>query len=302
MSKASHNTFCISPSWKVEAIASLISIHFHLDKLIGCHHLRVVSLSKQHMLNSLLDIHHSKQANPYCMATSCLTPKQCLKIKSPIVNTNNCLNQVLPAFDSLNKELSLEFCLIDNFPNCFFFHIVDCKDVEARTAHYVQNNIATSVLHIRREHEIIKKTIYHVINDIFTEAELFTMRCGISQASQIQDITYIIVTTNAILAAKRIFDVFLHLYQLNFIVISSDLKKFFNKNSSNIISFWDCSSDNKWPPHLLVDKELKFHKLVLCYLVKHYGTSVEKKNVILLSRNGKYTFKYPNTRKEISSI
>ena len=68
--------FCTSSLWEVEAIASLISIHFHLDKLIGHHHLKVVSLPKQYMLNFLLDIHHSKQADPYCMATSCLTPKQ----------------------------------------------------------------------------------------------------------------------------------------------------------------------------------------------------------------------------------
>ena len=68
--------FCTSLSWKVETISGLILIHFHLDKLIGHHYLRVAFLSKQHMLNSLLNIHHSKQADPYCIATSCLTPKQ----------------------------------------------------------------------------------------------------------------------------------------------------------------------------------------------------------------------------------
>jgi len=60
------------------------------------------------MLNSDLDIHHSKQVDPYCISMSYLTPKQCLKIKSPIVDTNNHLNQVLLVFNSLNKELSLE--------------------------------------------------------------------------------------------------------------------------------------------------------------------------------------------------
>ena len=120
--------FYTSLSWKVETISGLILDHFHLDKLIGHHYLRVAFLSKQHILNSLLNIHHSKQADPHCMAISCLTPKQYLKIKSPTVDTNNCLNQVLLAFNSLNKELSLGFCLIDNFPNCFSFHTVDCKD------------------------------------------------------------------------------------------------------------------------------------------------------------------------------
>ena len=135
---------------------------------------------------------------------SCLTSKQYLKIKSPIVDTNNHLNQVLSAFDSLNKELSLGFHLIDYFPDHFFFYIVDCKDAEVRTAYYnelknifkdscqnndtilvisdtsVKNDIAISVSHIRREHEIIKKTIHHAMNVTSTRAEIFAMRCSIS--------------------------------------------------------------------------------------------------------------------------
>ena len=47
----------------------------------------------------------------------------------------------------------------------------------------VKNNIATSVLHIRREHKIIMKTIYHTMNITSTEAELFAIRCDISQVS-----------------------------------------------------------------------------------------------------------------------
>jgi len=70
---------------------------------------------------------------------------------------------------------------------------------------------------------------------MFTKAELFAIRCSISQVSQIQDIIYIIVVTNNIPAVKRIFDTFLYQYQIHSIIISSDLKKFFNKNSSNII-------------------------------------------------------------------
>ena len=98
--------FCISSSQEFKAIAGLISIHFHLDKLIGYYYLGVVFLSKQYILNSFLDIHYSKQADSYYIATNYLTSKQYLKTKSPIVN-NNTFNQVLLAFDSLNKELFL---------------------------------------------------------------------------------------------------------------------------------------------------------------------------------------------------
>ena len=85
------------------------------------------------------------------------------------------------------------------------------------------------------------------MNVMLTKAEIFAIRCSISQASQIQGVTYIIIITNAILATKRIFDTSLHLYQLNFIIISNNLKKFFNNDLSDIIIFWDCLSNNKWP-------------------------------------------------------
>lgn len=49
--------------------------------------------------------------------------------------------------------------------------------------------------------------------------------------------------------------------QLHSITISKNLRKFFNKSPNNTINFWDCPSDNKWPPYLLVDKESKFHKI-----------------------------------------
>ena len=97
----------------------------------------------------------------------------------------------------------------------------------------IKNNITTVVLHIQREYEIIIKTIHHTINIMFTRA----MRYSISQVFQAQDIIYIAVIINVILATKRIFDMFLHLYQLYFITISSDLRKFFNKNFNNTISF-----------------------------------------------------------------
>ena len=47
----------------------------------------------------------------------------------------------------------------------------------------VKNNTATLVLHIQREYKIIAKTIHHTMNISTTEAKLFTIRYGISQAS-----------------------------------------------------------------------------------------------------------------------
>ena len=50
------------------------------------------------------------------------------------------------------------------------------------------------------------------MNVMSTETELFVMRCSIGQVSQIQDITCIIIVTDTILAAKRIFDISLYPY------------------------------------------------------------------------------------------
>ena len=91
----------------------------------------------------------------------------------------------------------------------------------------------------------IMKIVHHIMDVISTEAKIFAIRCCISQASQIQGITYIVIITDVILATKKIFDTSLYPYQLYPIAIFNNLKKFFNKNSSNTISFWDCSSDNK---------------------------------------------------------
>jgi len=68
----------------------------------------------------------------------------------------------------------------------------------------------------------------------------------------------------------------IHLYQLHSIAISRDLKKFFNKNLSNVIEFWDCSDSIKWSPHLLVDKETKHLKIDLTFLSKSSWESSKK--------------------------
>ena len=219
------------------------------------------------------------------MATCYLTSKQCLKVKSPIMDTNNHLNKIFPAFNSLNKGLSSGSHLVDTFSDCFSSYLANWKDVDVKINYQnklkniykvssnnqdtiliisdmsVKSNIITLVSYIQRGHKMIVKTIHHAMNILLTEAELFAIRCGINQVYQMQGVTCIVVITDTIHAAKHIFIMSIHLYQLHIIAISNNLRKFFDKNTSNLISFWDCSSNNKWPPHLLVDKKSKFHKI-----------------------------------------
>ena len=71
------------------------------------------------------------------------------------------------------------------------------------------------------------------MNITFIEVGLFTIRCGINHVAQLQDVACIIIITDAISAAKQIFNTFVHSYQLYSIAISKDLRCFFNRNSNN---------------------------------------------------------------------
>ena len=92
------------------------------------------------MIKTLLDEHHSKKAKPYHIVLIHLTSKQCLKIKSSIIDTKNHLNEVFPSSDSFNTELFLGFCLVNNFSDCFSFHSFNQKDPNIIITHWNKLN------------------------------------------------------------------------------------------------------------------------------------------------------------------
>ena len=109
-------------------------------------------------------------------------------------------------FDSLNKELSPGFHLVDTFLNYFSFLSVNQKNPDVLTFHYnrlinifenlfinqdtvviitntsIKNNIATSVSHMYKRQKVITKSVYHAINITSIKAELFAIRCEINYA------------------------------------------------------------------------------------------------------------------------
>jgi len=109
----------------------------------------------------------------------------------------------------------------------------------------VKNNIVSSIAHIHVHNKPIVKMLHHAINITSTEAEFFTIRCGINQASHLQDISKIIVITNSIHAAKKIFDPSFHLLQKQAALILNDLRDFFNCHHKNIVEFCECPSKSK---------------------------------------------------------
>jgi len=78
----------------------------------------------------------------------------------------------------------------------------------------IKNQVATSIAHIHVSNNPIIKTLYYAVNVTSTKAELFAIRCGINQATQIDNLYHIINIMDLIHAVKRIFDLLVHSYQI----------------------------------------------------------------------------------------
>jgi len=189
---------------------------------------------------------------------------------------NRC-NEFLPAFIPLDNEISLGNCLHNNFPDWFSFYphphnakdqLHKLDDIIISTSSdplaciiisdvSIKNHIATSILHVHFFNQLIIKICHQAINIFTTEAELFAIRCSINQAIGIPYIKCIVVITNSLHAAKKIFDSLLHPYQIHSAVIAHELREFFNKHMNNHIKFWDCPSKKNWQLYTVVDKDTR---------------------------------------------
>ena len=94
----------------------------------------------------------------------------------------------------------------------------------------IKNNIATSILHVHICDHLLTKTVHHTAFVTSTEAELFAIRCSINQACSKENVSKIIIITNSIHSAKKIFDSKSHPYQLHMMAILSELQRFFAVN------------------------------------------------------------------------
>ena len=90
----------------------------------------------------------------------------------------------------------------------------------------IKNNIITSITHIYLFNSSLKKTLHYTSNVITMKAELFAIRYGINQASQIPGTSHIIIITNTLYVSQRIFNSTICLYQIQLIAISKDLQIF----------------------------------------------------------------------------
>ena len=196
--------FLTSPSLGIEAIAGLIPIYLHLQKLSGRLQLRTQLLLLNHIINSLLESRHSFNNNHYHLLLENLTSKQWLKVKGPIINTNNRFNGIFYSFYSFSNKFSPRNRLIDVFPSCFSFYLSNRKYTKVKKAHLhkldelifhvsvdpkttivvsdasIKNQVTTSIAHIYIHDTPVVKMIHHAVNITFTEAKLFVIRCGLN--------------------------------------------------------------------------------------------------------------------------
>jgi len=135
--------------------------------------------------------------------------------------------------------------------NKLHIHQLDSMVIEASSLQFIaivasdasiKNDIATSISHMHISNQFLIKTLHHAAFITSTEAEMFTIRYSINQVIFKTNVSKIIVITDSIHAAKRIFDLFSHLFQNQSVAILGDLCHFFSKDPNNLIEFWECSS------------------------------------------------------------
>ena len=132
-------------------------------------------------------------------------------------------NKCFSSFASLDSEFSPGLRVIDYFSDHILFNVCDKdKDNKAQSHQLnkmilesssfpsvtiiasdarIKNNVTTSIVYIHTYNKPLTKTIHHVVLVMSTEAELFTIRCGINQATNSNNITKIIIITDSIHAA-----------------------------------------------------------------------------------------------------
>ena len=219
------------------------------------------------------DKHH------YPSSLRCFTEWQKTKIKGHLIDANNKSYGVVSLLSCLHSELSPGLRIIDTFSNQFSFnlsnkwkndknclHQLDSIVIESSSMTStaiividasIKNNIATAVLHMHIPNRPLSKTRHHLTFVMSIKAELFAIRYDINQVSLIDNISKIIVITGSIHAARKIFNISPHPYQIHTTAILEDLCTFFSKNSINSIEFWESPSCLNWHLYKTVDYKLK---------------------------------------------
>jgi len=288
------------PSEGVEAIAGLIPINLYLKKLNGRHHLRYATVHPSHTINTLLDKHQNRNQNQHKFALANLTNKQISKLKSPIKDVSERLNEIKDKFDPYHPIFHPGLCLVDHFSSRIVFHSPTSSSDEALFDHLSKLNLAfervqkssndiavisdgsiktvgsaTAVAHVWKDNKVINTLKAHTNNVTSIEAELMAIQIGLTSAVKNAEAHQILVITDTLEAGKKIISLGDQYLQKSIIPIAEKIQNFFSKDGHNSIHFWHCPNKLEWSRHILVDKETK---------TSHTPPTLPEKNSFLFSK------------------
>ena len=306
--------FKTSPSEGIEALVGLIPIKFHLQKIARRSLICSFKLPTNHILKNLEnnDPPQTKAITSHNIGS--LSNCQRSLTKGHIINSNIKSHGIFPSFSPLDPEFSPSHRIVDIFSNRFSFNLVDKKEKNhnktrnqeldevtlcCSSKHHtalvitdtsIKNDIATSISHIHLFNRPIIKTVHHTSFVTSMEAELFAIICGINQACTINNVSKIVVVTDFIHTAKRIFNCNAHPYQIHSTAILNELRSFFSAHESNSIEFWECPSKLRWKLHSEVDKDSKSFLISPSYPTKTSWDFCKKSDCDELTKLWKITF------------
>ena len=195
-----------------------------------------MALPPNYIIQSLMDSSFRSPNNHYSSFLANITNYQRKKIKGHLVNTNNRSHGLFLAFLSTHSELAPSSRIIDTFSDRFSFnfcikeksdktciHQLDSMVIEASFSQStaivaldasIKNNITTSISHTHTSNQPLIKTLHYAVFVTSTEAEMFVIRCSINQVTARTNISKIVIITDSIHAAKKIFNSSSHLFQI----------------------------------------------------------------------------------------
>jgi len=206
--------FKTSPLEGIEALAGLIPIRFHLQKISKRSLICPMKLPTNHILNNLLDDAPPsvKSSNPHNIGT--LTNRQKSLFKGHLNDAHSKLLGIFPSFSPIDPEFSSGSRIVDSFSDRFSFNLTNKKVENSNkkrsqeldemvlnlssnshsalvvTDASIKNDIATSISHIHSYNRPLVKTVHHASFVTTTEVELFAIRCGINQACSIPNMLW----------------------------------------------------------------------------------------------------------------
>ena len=120
--------FKTSPLEGIEALAGLIPVKSHLQKIAKRSQICPFKLLKNHILNNLLNDspHQSNSFNHHNMGS--LTNRQKALTKSHLIDSKFKSYGIFPSFSPLDPEFAPGHHIIDNFSNRFSFNLANKKE------------------------------------------------------------------------------------------------------------------------------------------------------------------------------